>query len=78
MTSKMKKLKKFSLSRESKSLSTADMTSIVGGSTSEWHYSLGCSWEQNPFYVVNDCSDQTRIAYCNTTVNTYCVSVETV
>ncbi len=77
MTPKMKKLKKFTLGRNLESLSNADMTSIVGGSASEWHYFLGCSWQQNPFYVVKDCSDQTRMAYCNTIENTYCVAAET-
>lgn len=74
----MKKLKKFTLGKESKSLSIADMTSVVGGCASEWHYFLGCSWQQNPFYVVKDCSDQTKMAYCNTTINTYCVAIETI
>lgn len=73
----MKKLKRFSLGGDSKSLSNADMTSIVGGCAGEWHYFLGCSWQQNPFYVVNDCSDQTRIQYCSTTVNTHCFSLMT-
>jgi natural product precursor len=74
MVPKMKKLKKFILGRNSESLSNADMTSIIGGCTGEWHYFLGCSWQQKPFYVVKDCSDQTRIAYCKTTANTYCIS----
>ena len=66
ITSKMKELKKFSLCRNSKSLSIVDMTSIVGGRASEWYYFLGCSLQQDPFYVVNDCSEQTMMAYCNT------------
>lgn len=74
----MRKIKKIILDSGLKNLSNADMTSLVGGCTREWHYFLGCSWQQEKFYVVNDCSGQTMMSYCNKIYGNYCVAVETI